>query len=295
MSAVGTAIVPDEHVRSLSEEEMAGLRRDDGAGVAGRRGRYWESVVPGLYQPVSLVVPFAAHEIGRPTAACWGYRAVLAPGDADAANGSLPVHLAAVGGGLDTRHMSHGRVQDLRRCRSLVETRLCRDPDLLAAQGYSVYRSAQDRLHYWKDLEPAAYREMIRGRVADTRRIFVAGFLDGVLAGYLESFIVGRVVYAKDLIVATDALRSGISTGLYADTIELGLRAGAIDAACLGLDTPEARGLTEFKTSLGFPVVHLPARHQIAEPMAAAIRALRPWAYYRLTGDRARVLTARAL
>ena len=110
------------------------------------------------------------------------------------------------------------------------------------------------------------------------------GFVDGVLGGYQEAYVVERVLYLRELIVATDALKTGISTGLYVDTIELGLRSGAARDVCLGLDTPERPGLTRFKTSLGFPVVHLPARSSIPRPMAALIRARRPWAYYRLVG-----------
>jgi hypothetical protein len=125
---------------------------------------------------------------------------------------------------------------------------------------------------------------MIRIKIADPRRQFVVGRVDGVLRGYLESYIVDGVVYAHELIVATDALRTGISTGLYVDTIELGLRAGVASEACLGLDTPERPGLTQFKESLGFPVVHLPARHAIPAPMSTYIRARRPFAYHRLVG-----------
>jgi hypothetical protein len=284
VSSVDSSIVPDGSVRSLSEAEMADVWHQSGAWVASRQGRYWATIQPGFYQPVNLVATFTRAELTRPSPRCWGYRAALDPADARSANGSVPVHYAPLAGHVDPSAMSHGRVQDLRKCRASVEIRLCRDPDVFEAHGARVYQSAQERLHYWKDLDEPAYRKMIRQLVADPRRIFVGGFVDGVLAGYLESYIVGRVIYARELIVASDVLKTGISTGLYVDTMELGLRAGAIDAACLGLDTPERKGLTSFKTSLGFPVVHLPAISHIPAPLAAVIRARRPWSYYRLVG-----------
>ena len=81
------------------------------------------------------------------------------------------------------------------------------------------------------------------------------------------------VLFTHELIVAADAMSTGINTGLYVDTIELGLSSGAARDICLGLDTPERPGLTQFKESMGFPVVHLPARSSIPAPVAAVIRA----------------------
>lgn len=279
-------LTPDAEVRSLSEDELADVRAAEGASVARRSGRPWASIFPGFYQPVNLVARLTSAEVGRPTTACWGYRAAVVAEDAASANGSVPVHLVD---GLDHLHMermAHGRVQDLRKCRARIEFRLIRDPDIFDSAGFAVYASAQQRLHYWENLDDAAYRRQIRKRVADPRRLFVGGFLDSVLGGYLESYIVDGVIFARELIVATDLLRSGISTGLYVETIEMGLRAGAVHAACLGLETPERPGLTRFKDSLGAPVVHLPARSSIPAPVAAYIGARRPNVLYRLVGRR---------
>ena len=70
------------------------------------------------------------------------------------------------------------RRRNLKRCRNRVELRLCRDPDLFEAQGYRVFRSAQDRLHYWPDLTEPEYRKVMRARVADTRRMFMVGLVE---------------------------------------------------------------------------------------------------------------------
>ena len=284
MSFVGSGLVPDDAVRSLTEQELGAVRKAEGAAVVDAGGHSWASIFPGFFQPVNLVARLAADELRRPAVRCWGYRAALATADRDRANGSVPVHFLEGLERLDQARMAHGRVQDLRRCRSRVEIARCRDPGLFERQGYRVYQSAQERLHYWADMDEQEYRLTMRARVADPRRLFVGGLVDGVLGGYLEAYIVDGVLYARELIVATDVLKSGMSTGLYVDTIELGLRTGAARDVCLGLETPERPGLTRFKESLGFPVVHLPARSSIPRPIGAFIRARRPDAFYRLTG-----------
>ena len=284
MRGLGSGLVPDGAVKSLTEREFGALRETEGAAVAYSGGHFWASIFPGFFQPVNLVARLSAEQLRRPTVRCWGYRAALVNADADRANGSVPVHLQEGLDRLDPGRMTHGRVQDLRRCRDRVEIALCRDPAVFEQQGYRVYDSAQDRLHYWAEMAEDAYRQVMRARVADGRRLFVVGFVGGVLGGYLEAYIVDGVLFARELIVASDALKTGISTGLYVDTIELALRTGAARDVCLGLETPERPGLTRFKESLGFPVIHLPASSSIPRPIGAIIRARRPEAYYRLTG-----------
>jgi hypothetical protein len=89
----------------------------------------------------------------------------------------------------------------------------------------------------------------------------------------------------EEIFVATDALRTGIGTGLYVETIVAGMRSGAVREVCNGLHTPEDPDLCHFKEGLGFRLAHLPARSVIPAPIRAFIRARRPATYYRLTGE----------
>ncbi len=271
-------------LRILTEPEMAALRAEEGRHVVERGGRFWAAIFPGFYQPVHLLAPFAASEIARPTAACWGYRAALVPEDAGAANGSIPVHLMTGLDRFDEGHLAGDRRRDLKRSRQSIVFRRPDDPEMLEAHGYAVFRSAQDRLHYWPDLGEAAYRERIRRHVLDGRRLLIAGLIDGRIAGYMESFAVDGVLYTDDLIVATEALNTGISTGLYVEAIHAAIASGGVHSVCLGLETPDRPGLSAFKLGLRFPVVHVPARHAIPGPIDAFIRARRPAVHYRLTG-----------
>lgn len=270
----------------MTQADLAAMRADEGMTVVRRGDRYWSAIFPGFYQPVHLLARLRAEDVQRPAKFCWGYRAALEESDAQRANGSMPVHLLAGVERFDERMMARLRRRDLRKCRGNVELIRLQDPSLIREQGYRVFRSAQDRVRYWPEMTNLQYRQRANLRVQDARRLFVAGLVDGKLGGYMESFAVDGVLYTHELIVATDAMHTGIGTGLYVETIEIAMRAGTVRDVCLGLDTPERPGLTEFKESLGFPVVHVPARSAIPAPISAYIRARRPAAYYRLTGLR---------
>ena len=130
----------------------------------------------------------------------------------------------------------------------------------------------------------AEYLRHIEARVSDQRRVFVAGLIDGRLAGYMEAYAVDGVLYTHELFVATESVRTGIGTGLYVETIEIGARAGTIREVCNGIHAPERPGIKAFKDSLGSTVVQVPARVAMPAPIGAYVKAKRPLTYYRLTG-----------
>jgi hypothetical protein len=274
----------DSALTVMSETELAALRADDGARVALRNDRYWYEIFPGFYQPIHLLARMKALDVARPTRLCWGYRAALRDEDARVANGSIPVHLLTDITGSTEDLLNRNRRRDLRRCRQEVELRRVRDPSLLVEEGYRVFMSAMERVAYWQPLTEVEYQRRAERRAADERRLIIAGLADGKLGGYLESYAVDGVLYTNELIVATEALRTGISTGLYVEAIEIGARAGTVHTVCVGLHTPEHPDLCTFKAGLGFRVVHVPARAVIPGPIGAFIRRRRPAAYYRLTG-----------
>lgn len=271
----------------MTEAELASMRREEGASIVRRSDRYWEAIFPGFYQPVHLLARFRAEEVRRPAILCWGYRAALHEDDAHQANGSVPVHLMANVAQFGEGTLDESRRRDLRKCRRLVEVRRVQDPGLFIDQGYAVFMSAQRRVgYYWPHLTEDAYRKRMARRAPDERRLIVAGLVDGRLGGYLESWAVDGILYARELFVATDLMRTGIGTGLYVETMEAGARAGTIRHVCIGLHIPERNGITSFKEGLGCPVVHVPARSHIPAPIGAYIRARRPAVHYRLTGTR---------
>jgi hypothetical protein len=270
---------------------LAAIRAKEGDAIVQRGDCYWRAVYPGFYQPIHLLARVPATEVRRPASFCWGFRAALAAEDAHLANATLPVHLLSGVRRFDERGISRNRRSDLRRCRRLVEIRRLDDPSLLLEQGHQVYMSAVRRLGYWRPLSESAYRARILRRAAHGPRLLVAGLIGGRLRGYLDSYIVGDVLYNDEIFVSTSALRTGIGTGLYVETLNAAAREASIRDVCNSVHRPHDVNLCRFKQGLGYRVVHVPARAQIRTPMRAYLRARRPELYYRLTGD-TRVLQA---
>ena len=269
----------------MTEAELASVRAAEGERVVLHEGRHWRETHPGFYEPVHLLARMRACEVSRPSRLCWGYWAALVDADAGRADSSKPVYLLADVADFPERSLSRNRRGDLRKCSREVDLQVLREPSLLLEQGHGVFMSAAQRLGHWKPLTEAEYRRRVERRSAHGRRQIVAGSVDGRLAGYLDALAVDGVLYPEEIFVATDALRTGIGTGLYVATIETALRTGAIREICNGLHTPEDPNLCHFKESLGFRVVRVPARSVIAAPVRTIIRARRPAAYYRLTGE----------
>jgi hypothetical protein len=270
----------------MTEVELASLREEEGRRIRRREGRPWERIFPGFYQPVNLLARLEPGEIHRPTRLCWGYRAALADADAAYATGSVPVHLLSVCEGFSEDTLNRNRRADLKKCRDRVEFARMRDSAVLAEQGYGVFQSAMRRVAYWHPLSEPEYRQQMRRSAADDRWFIIAGLVEGKLGGYMKTLAVDGVLYMYDIIVASESLESGISTGLYIEAVGACLRSGKIDSVCSGLHTPENNGLCQFKRGVGFQVVHVPAVSVIPRPIGAYIKAKRPAVYYRLTGTK---------
>lgn len=276
--------LPDLELTVLTEAEFASMRQEEGAAVVERGGRYWEIPFPGFYQPIHWLARFRAADVGRPAVFGWGYRAALTDEDARLANGSIPLHLLTNVEHFTESGLNESRRRDLRRCRRQVEFRRVCDPSLLLEQGYGVFSSAQLRVPFGRPLTREEYLSRIEQRVSDPRRVFVAGLVDDRLAGYMEAYAVDGVLYTHEPFVATEHVRTGIGTGLYVETIEIGARARTIHEVCNGIHAPERPGITAFKDTLGSTVVQVPARVAMPAPIGAFIKSRRPLTYYRLTG-----------
>ena len=282
----GSPSAPPE-LRMMTEAEFAEMRIEEGARVVERHGRYWVETFRGFYQPVHQLAEHPLADVRRPTARCWGYRSVLPSEDAHLANGAYPVHLLDNLPGFTVDAFEESRRRDLRRCRSQVEIIRARDPEIFLRNGWDVYASTKERVHTGAAVTRSEYVAEIERRAVDPRRLLVAGLIDGRLAGYLESYAVDGILYGRDLYVATEAMKTGIATGLYLDTFEIGVRSGLAQRLCLGPELRERPGLAFFKKTMGVGVVRLPIRVDIPAPIRTVMRRLRPAAFYRITGQEA--------
>jgi hypothetical protein len=287
-----TDMASDMQLTVMTEAGFAAMRIEEGATVVERNGRFWGETASGFYQPIHQIATFRESEVHRPTWRCWGYRAALSPEDVHRANGSIPVSLMSDVRGFTEATFDRNRTRDLRRCRREVEIRRVFDPDIFIRDGWPVHTSAQHRVHPAGVMIESEYRTMMVKRAPDPRRLIVAGFVDGKLAGYLESYAVDGILYGRDLFVTTESMGTGIGTGLYLETIQFGVRTSAINQICLGPVLLNRPGLTLFKRGLGFPTVEVPAHIAIPPPIGAFIRWRLPAVHYRLTGQSPRVTVA---
>jgi hypothetical protein len=269
----------------MSSGVLAAMRAAEGEAVVLRGGCHWRSAYPGFFQPVHLLARVQASAVRRPARLCWGFRAALPGEEAHRANASIPLHILADVRGFSEASLCRNRRSDLRRSRRLVEFRQLGSPALLFEQGHAVYMSAVRRLGHWPALSEAAYHRRLARRVAHGPRLLIAGLVEGRLRGYLDSYAIDDVLYTDQIFVATDALRTGIGTGLYVETLLAAARHGAIREVCNSLHRPENPSLGHFKAGLGFRVVQVPALASIRAPMRRYLRVHRPATWYRLTGD----------
>src|SRR5262245_43612294 len=269
----------------MSQLELAAMRTQEGDAIVLRDGRHWRPVYPGFYQPIHLLARMRPADVRQPARFCWGFRAALADEHAAEANASVPVHLLTDVHAFDERRLGRNRRSDLRRSRRQVEFRRLSTPALLLEQGYPVFMSSIQRLRHRRPLTLPEYRRRVLRRAAHGRRLFIAGLVDGKVSGYLDSYASDGVLYNDEIFIASDALRTGIGTGLYVETFLASMGDVTLRMICNGVHRPEDPDLCRFKAGLGFRVVHVPARIVIAPPVRAFLRLRRPATYYRLTGD----------
>lgn len=276
-------VSPDAGLTVMNVAELAAMRSAEGEAIVWRDGCHWRSSYPGFYQPIHLLARMRAADARPPARMCWGFRAALRDEDSHLANASLPVHLLTDLEHFDEERLSRNRRSDLRRCLRQVELRRLTSPGLLLEQGHEVFMSALRRLGHWRALTAPEYRARAKRRLGHGRRLIVVGLIGGILRGYLDAFAVDGVLHLEEIFVASDALRTGIGTGLYVQTFREAAGSG-IRVACNGLHRPEDPNLCHFKEGLGFNVVQLPARAMIPAPIRAYLRARRPATWYRLAG-----------
>jgi hypothetical protein len=112
----------------------------------------------------------------------------------------------------------------------------------------------------------------------------LAGIIDGKLGGYATGYAVDGTAYARNMVVATWALSTNISTGLSYEFIYACRRAKGIREIVDGLHAREDEGLCRNKELAGVPLQRIPAKLMMFPGTATAVRLHNPHKYYRLTG-----------
>lgn len=281
VSGIQTKDASSALLRSMPERAWAELLRQEGARVISHRGRYWEEVPRGFYQPVHWLARLNVEEATRPRALLWGFRAALNESEA---NGSVPVYLLSDVQGYDMQSFSSNRRNHLRRCRKRVELVQLSGPALLEAQGHAVVASALERTEHETLPSKEAYIKSVTKRPFDEYRLVLAGLIEGKLGGYLDGYAVDGTAYIEQVYIATSALSTYLGTGLVYDFVQACRRSGEIREVVYGLHSREDEALGVFKEGMGFSVVQVPAKVQVQPLVARMLRWRYPHKYYRLTG-----------
>lgn len=273
-------------IRSISESEFATRLQSRGSHVVKHCERWWKETVRGFYEPVNPIARLTLSEATAPQLFCWAFRAPLIEADASAANATMPVHLLSDLQGYKVEQLSANRRYQLRRSQKLVHFVQILTPDLLEAEGYEVFCSAQlrtqnpNRALWTKD----AFRSRCQRWLSDDGMIVIAGLVDGKLGGYLVGMAVDSTAFIEFVDISTEAFSTNISLGLHFEFIQACRRSPGIREIMHSQHIPEDTRLGTFKASIGFPVVHLPTRVRVLPPAGAWIRWRHPYRYYRLTG-----------
>jgi hypothetical protein len=279
LRAVDESIVP-----VVGEEELAEKLRRDGERVVVHRGRCWAETRPGFYRPVNWLARLSTEEATWPTVWCWGFHACLTASDARHANAAFPVHLVSDLDTFDEERLASSRRYKLRKARRQVHLVELTGPELLREQGYEVLVSARTRTGYGRVPSRKAYVAALDRFGEPARGIVLAGLIDGKLGGYVTGYAVDGTAYVGDVLIATEALSTHISTGLTYEFIYACRRSGKIRELVHGLHAREDEGLCRYKEWVGLPVQRVPSTVKLLPGAGAFIRNRNPHVYYRLTG-----------
>jgi len=214
----------------------------------------------------------------------WGFQACLTEHDEAVANAAVPAYVVSDLGSLDEGSLPGSRRNKLRRARRLAHMVELTGPAILREQGYDVVRSAHERTGYGHLPTREQYVAGLDRMADPAYGLVLAGLVDGRLGGYVTGYAVDGTAYVRDVVIATEALDTHISTGLTYEFIYACRRSPDVAELVHGLHAREDEGLCRYKDWLGLPLRSVPSRVGMLPGASAALRRLRPHKYYRLTG-----------
>lgn len=189
--------VSEATIKPISTEELAKIRRAQGAHIISHNGCFWEEITRYFYQPVHLLARLNIEAV-PPAQFRWGYRAVLSDNDASKANGTIPVHLLTNLEDHDTHLLSSNRRHHLRMCRKKVKIVVLTQQDILREHGYDVVASSLKRTKHEK--VPTFDSYIMSSDVTNfNNHLVLAGLVDGKLGGYLSGYAVNNTAYFASL------------------------------------------------------------------------------------------------
>lgn len=268
----------------LTEAEFASWQEELGRRVTKSRGRYWEQVVPGFWQPIHPLAQLRQEEAAKPTRLCWGFRARLASEDEEHANVEIPVHLVPNLPGYSLQRLSKRRRQQVRTALREIDVVAVLAPDILIDQGYELAEEAHAQNAHVRLPSPSGFRRVIEFYLRPGRGLVLAAMRHGRLLGFTLSHGVDGAAYEHLGFIGHEGFKHNVSLALFHVLTLIAQRTPGTGDLANGLHAREQGGLCAFKRSQGLEVVRMPGRAWFAPMAERLLRRLRPHPYYRLTG-----------
>lgn len=282
--ALADAELADAQLETVTMEQLAAWHSRQGHKIILADDRYW-MVHYGFYRTLHWLDQVPARLLRRPKPSCWGLHALVSPRDVSVANASTPLHVIQNLPAFTDADIAPTKRRVVRRAQKQIRLIQIRDPETLKRQGWAVFESSAQRLGLHEGVTCESWTGTVDWLVRESGRLITGALLDGRLVAYTESFMIDDVAYLDEIFVATDALPSNVSALLTFELAQTYRRTGAVRTFCNSPPLPEHPGLSYFKSQMGFALVGYPAYFWALAPARYYLRARRPLAYYRLTGE----------
>jgi hypothetical protein len=265
-------------------ENSIGAGRDKaGFGTCYMRGRCFERMAPGFYQPIALLCPVDSADYKRLSSFTLGVRVATSSEDTSAANGTIPAYLLSDLRGFSLEALPPTRRQAIRKGLRSAQFQLLNEPSALLKEGYIAAQSSYARTGKKVPKYANYCREVVTW--FDDGRVVLASYVEGRLVGYIDGFAIDGVGYGSRFIVHTDALQLGVASALLYMMIKAFARSPHVEKMMNGLDTSHDRAsLDHFKRSFGFKLVHVPSFVTMAPGVGSFLKWAYPGKYYRFVG-----------
>jgi hypothetical protein len=274
----------DAILPSIKEEELVPWFQSTGYRIVYHKGRYWKEIVRGFYQPLHWMARLTDEQATKPTPFCWGFQASLSEQAAKAANASMPLVMLPNLSTYDIISLKPTRRYHLRKCYKNVQIVRLRGISILREQGYNVYVSSTLRTGYGKIIDKPDYLNGLTAFFDLKKSLVLAGLISGKLGGYVTGYAVDGISYIDRVVLATEALKTNIGSGLIFEFAQASRRSHQIREMVHGLHTPEDKPLMTYKEGIGFVIKQVPAITHMFPLVETFIRRKYPYKYYRLTG-----------
>lgn len=252
-----------------------------------KNGIYWEQIRKGFYQPIHFLQKLDPEQVQYPSLLSWGVRGAMDEKDRMKANGSSSIYTLENLKTFDFSMFSQKRRENIRRCFKRVEIREIKDENILLEQGYDVVKSSMERTKYKKLISKESYLKTCNIYVnkGDNSHLVLGAFIDNKLLAYSEMYAVENTAYMMNMMIATEALKYGVSAGLFYTQFVLAQHSKDITQLYAGGYTPDDSSLDVFKHSMRLVVKKVPFFSRVLKPAGLLLHLFYLSEYIQLLGE----------